>query len=143
MITNFLTIDQLDRFLSVASFVDGKLPKVSNKRTPSMFKVIDDLYGIGETKETIQNSSYSYKGKMKIVLTSRQITIYDFVATVMLDATKEDRELIYLRNFPHRKSYRELKKMYLDVSHEKLRYMYLKALKTVCKYANKDLKKYI
>ena len=143
MITNFLTIDQLDRFLSVASFVDGKLPKVSNKRTPSMFKVIDDLYGIGETKETIQTSSYSYKGKMKIVLTSRQITIYDFVATVMLDATKEDRELIYLRNFPHRKSYRELKKMYLDVSHEKLRYMYLKALKSVCKYANKDLKKYI
>ncbi len=143
MITNFLTIDQLDRFLSVASFVDGKLPKVSNRRTPSMFKVIDDLYGIGETKETIQNSSYSYKGKMKIVLTSRQITIYDFVATVMLDATKEDRELIYLRNFPHRKSYRELKKMYLDVSHEKLRYMYLKALKSVCRYANKDLKKYI
>ena len=143
MITNNLTIDQLDRFLSISAFVDNKLPKVSNKRTPSMFKLIDDLYGIGETKETIQNSSYSYKGKMKIVLTSRQITIYDFVATLMLDATKEDRELIYLRNFPHRKSYRELKKMYLDVSHEKLRYMYLKALKSVCKYANKDLKKYI
>lgn len=143
MITNFLTIDQLDRFLSVASFVDSKLPKVSNKRTPSMFKLIDDLYGIGETKESIKNSSSSYKGNLKIVLTSRQITIYDFVATLMLDATKEDRELIYLRNFPHRKSYRELKKMYLDVSHEKLRYMYLKALKTVCKYANKDLKKYI
>lgn len=143
MITNNLTIDQLDRFLSVASFVDSKLPKVSNKRTPSMFKLIDDLYGIGETKESIKNSSSSYKGNLKIVLTSRQITIYDFVATLMLDATKEDRELIYLRNFPHRKSYRELKKMYLDVSHEKLRYMYLKALKTVCKYANKDLKKYI
>ena len=143
MITNNLTIDQLDRFLSVASFVDSKLPKVSNKRTPSMFKLIDDLYGIGETKESIKNSSYSYKGNLKIVLTSRQITIYDFVATLMLDATKEDRELIYLRNFPHRKSYRELKKMYLDVSHEKLRYMYLKALKTVCRYANKDLKKYI
>tara|TARA_R110002020_G_scaffold159981_1_gene344229 strand:+ start:13154 stop:13585 length:432 start_codon:yes stop_codon:yes gene_type:complete len=143
MITNNLTIDQLDRFLSISAFVDNKLPKVSNKRTPSMFKLIDDLYGIGETKETIQNSSYSYKGKMKIVLTSRQITIYDFVATLMLDATKEDRELIYLRNFPHRKSYRELKKMYLDVSHEKLRYMYFKALKSVCKYANKDLKKYI
>mgnify|MGYP003114714132 FL=1 len=143
MITNNLTIDQLDRFLSVASFVDSKLPKVSNKRTPSMFKLIDDLYGIGETKESIKNSSSSYKGNLKIVLTSRQITIYDFVATLMLDATKEDRELIYLRNFPHRKSYRELKKMYLDVSHEKLRYMYLKALKTVCRYANKDLKKYI
>lgn len=143
MITNNLTIDQLDRFLNVASFVDSKLPKVSNKRTPSMFKLIDDLYGIGETKESIKNSSSSYKGNLKIVLTSRQITIYDFVATLMLDATKEDRELIYLRNFPHRKSYRELKKMYLDVSHEKLRYMYLKALKTVCKYANKDLKKYI
>ena len=143
MITNNLTIDQLDRFLSVASFVDSKLPKVSNKRTPSMFKLIDDLYGIGETKESIKNSSSSYKGNLKIVLTSRQITIYDFVATLMLDATKEDRELNYLRNFPHRKSYRELKKMYLDVSHEKLRYMYLKALKTVCRYANKDLKKYI
>jgi len=143
MITNNLTTDQLDRFLNVASFVDSKLPKVSNKRTPSMFKLIDDLYGIGETKESIKNSSSSYKGNLKIVLTSRQITIYDFVATLMLDATKEDRELIYLRNFPHRKSYRELKKMYLDVSHEKLRYMYLKALKTVCRYANKDLKKYI
>jgi len=142
MITNFLTIDQLDQFLGVASWVDSKLPKVSNSRTPLMFKVIDDFYGIGHDKESIKYQEDSL-AKPKFTLTSRQITIYDFIACVMVDANKEDRELIYLRNFPHRKSYRELKKMYLDVSHEKLRYMYLKALKSVCKYANKDLKKYV
>ena len=141
MITSNLTINQLDEFLSVASFVDKKLPKVGNRRSASMFKVIDDVYGIGHDKESIKNLENSMT-KVKFTLTSRQITIYDFVACVMCDASKDDRELIYLRNFPHKKSYRDLKKMYLDVSHEKLRYMYLKALKKVCIYANKNLKKY-
>ena len=104
MITNNLTTQELDTFLSIASFVDNKLPKVGNRRSASMFKVIDDVYGIGHDKESIKNLENSMT-KVK-------------------------------------KSYRDLKKMYLDVSHEKLRYMYLKALKKVCIYANKNLKKY-
>ena len=52
------------------------------------------------------------------------------------------KELIYLRNFPHR-SFRELKRFYIGDSHEKIRYLYYRALVEACEIANKNLKKYL
>ena len=54
----------------------------------------------------------------------------------------EQRELIYLRHFPYR-SYRLLKRFYIGDSHEKIRYMYFRALVEACEIANKNLKKYL
>ena len=142
MITTNLTIEQLDRFLQIASFCDSKLPKVKAKSLPTMYKVIENAIGIGHDKESLKNFDTT-TARLRITLTSRQITIYDFILMVMLDAKPETRELIYLRNFPHRKSLRAMKRMYLDWSHEKIRYKYHRALVEVCLYANKNLKKYL
>ena len=142
MITTKLTTDELDRFLQISSFCDSKMPKVKAKSLPTMYKVIENSIGIGNDKESLKNLDKA-PGQLRITLTSRQITIYDFVLLVMLDAKPETRELIYLRNFPHRKSLRLMKRMYLDWSHEKIRYKYHKALLEVCRYANKNLKKYL
>jgi len=142
MLTTNLTVDELDRFLQISSFCDSKMAKVKAKSLPTMYKVIENTIGIGEDADSIKNLD-KYAATLKLTLTSRQITIYDFVLLVMLDAKASDRELIYLRNFPHRLSLRQMKRMYLDWSHTKIGYEYQKALKNVCKYANKNLKKYI
>ena len=141
MITTNLTIDELDRFLQISSFCDSKMPNVKAKSLPTMFKVIDNSIGIGDDKDSIKYSD-KHLARLKITLTSRQITIYDFIAILMLDATEKDRELLYLRNFPQRKSLRQMRRMYLDWSHTKIGYEYNKALINVCKIANKNLKKY-
>jgi hypothetical protein len=107
-----------------------------------MYKVIENAIGIGHDKESLKNFDAT-TARLRITLTSRQLTIYDFVMLVMLDAKPETRELIYLRNFPNRKSLRQMKRMYLDWSHEKIRYKYHRALVEVCLYANKNLKKYL
>ena len=138
MITSRLTIDQLDRFLMVTSWVDDKLPSINNRRVPLMFKFLD----IGETKESLKNSD-TPSARLKIIPTSKQLSIYEFITCLMVDDRPSTRELLYLRNFPHRKSYRALKRLYLDCSHEKLRYLYNRALVEVCDLANKDLKKYL
>ena len=141
MLTNNLTIDELDRFLQISSFCDSKMPKVKAKSLPTMYKVFENSIGIGDDKDSIKYSD-KHTARLKITLTSRQITIYDFVLILMLDVAAKDRELLYLRNFPQRKSLRQMKKMYLDWSHTKIGYEYNKALSKVCKVANKNLKKY-
>jgi hypothetical protein len=142
MLTSNLTTDQLDRFLQISSFCDSKMAKVKAKSLPTMYKVIENAIGIGHDKESLKNFDAT-TARLRITLTSRQLTIYDFVMLVMLDAKPETRELIYLRNFPNRKSLRQMKRMYLDWSHEKIRYKYHRALVEVCLYANKNLKKYL
>ena len=141
MLTSNLTTDQLDRFLQISSFCDSKMAKVKAKSLPTMYKVIENAIGIGHDKESLKNFDTT-TARLRITLTSRQITIYDFILMVMLDAKPETRELIYLRNFPHRKSLRAMKRMYLDWSHTKIGYEYNKSLISVCKIANKNLKKY-
>ena len=138
MITSRLTIDQLDRFLMVTSWVDDKLPNPIPKNSPSMFKILE----LPITKEQLKNSDTPI-ARLKIIPTSKQLSIYEFITCLMVDARPSTRELLYLRNFPHRKSYRALKRLYLDCSHEKLRYLYKRALIEVCDLANKDLKKYL
>ena len=107
-----------------------------------VFEVIDNSIGIGEDKESIKNSD-KHLARLKITLTSRQLSIYDFILILMLDVAAKDRELLYLRNFPTRKSLRQMKRMYLDWSHTKIGYEYNRSLINVCRIANKNLKKYL
>ena len=88
MLTTNLTIDELDRFLQISSFCDSKMPKVKAKTLPTMFKVIDNSIGIGEDKESIKNLD-KHLARLRITLTSRQITIYDFILILMLDLYRE------------------------------------------------------
>jgi len=134
---NKLTPHELDRYLKIASWVDDKLPNPIPKNAPSMYQILE----ITPSKEYINNSDTPL-ARPRIIPTSKQLTIYTFVMLVMLKAKPKTRELIYIKNFPHTKSYRALKRFYLDCSHEKLRYMYQKALGEVCTYANKNLKEY-
>ena len=138
MITSRLTIDQLDRFLQIASWVDNKLPNPIPKNSPSMFKILE----LPITKEQLKNSDTPL-ARPKIIPTSKQLSIYEFILLLMIDTKPKTRELLYLRNFPQRKSYRALKRLYLDCSHEKLRYLYNRALIDTCEIANKNLKKYL
>jgi hypothetical protein len=137
MITVRLTTDQLDRFLSIAAFVDNKLPGLKKPRCTTNFELLDVL----PDKDTYKDSTPS-TARPRIIPTSRQLSIYDFVIMLMLDVKADKRELIYLRHFPYR-SYRQLKRFYLDWSHEKIRYMYFRALVEACEVANKNLKKYL
>ena len=137
MITVRLTTDQLDRFLSIAAFVDNKLPGLKKPRCTTNFELLD----VSPDKDTYKDSATS-TARPRIIPTSRQLSIYDFVTMLMLDVKSDERELIYLRHFPYR-SYRQLKRFYLDWSHEKIRYMYFRALVEACEVANKNLKKYL
>ena len=138
MTSNKFTPEQLDRYLQIAAFVDDKLPNPIPKNTPAMYKILQIL----PDKNTYKDSDTS-TAKPKIIPTSRQIGIYDFILLLMLHTKPQTRELVYLKNFPHTKSYRSLKRLYLDCSHEKLRYMYKKALLEACKIANIHFKKFI
>ncbi len=137
MITIRLTTEELDRFLSIAAFVDTKLPPPKKPICVTNFQLLD----ISPDKDTYKDSAQS-PAKPKIIPTSRQLSIYDFILLLMADVKPEQRELIYLRNFPYR-SYRQLKRFYIGDSHEKIRYMYFRALVDACTIANKNLKKYL
>ena len=137
MITARLTPDQLDRFLGIAYFVDTKLPKIKKPLQSNNFQMFD----ISPDKDTYKDK-HNPLAKPKIIPTSKQLSIYEFVTLLMVDVPDEQRELIYLRNFPHR-SYRQLKRFYIGDSHEKIRYLYLRALVSACEQANKNLKKYL
>ena len=86
--------------------------------------------------------SVATPARPRIIPTSKQLSIYDFILLLLIDVKPEQRELIYLRNFPYR-SFRQLKRFYLDWSHEKIRYKYYRALVDTCDVANKNLKKYL
>ena len=137
MITARLTTEELDRFLSIAAFVDRKLPGLKKPVCVTNFQLLD----VSPDKDTYKDSAVS-SARLRIIPTSRQLTIYDFILMLMMDVSPDQRELIYLRNFPYR-SYRDLKRFYLDWSHEKIRYMYFRALVDACNTANKNLKKYL
>ena len=137
MITSRLTTEEVDRFLGIAAFVDNKLPKPKKPICVTNFQ----LLAVSPVKDTYKDSALS-PARPRIIPTSRQLSIYDFILMLMLDVTSEERELIYLRNFPYR-SYRQLKRFYIGDSHEKIRYMYFRALVDACTIANKNLKKYL
>ena len=65
---------------------------------------------------------------MKIRLNGEQLQIYEFCLLLLLKAQEKDRDIIQLRNFPYRRSFRQLKKFFLPLSHEKIRSDYYRAL---------------
>ena len=122
-----LTVDQLDNYFQTATYVERYMPSplnIKNKRT-EMFYIIEKLYGIGKDKDCYKGQD---KPRMKIRLNSEQLQIYEFCLLLLLKAEEKDRDIIQLRNFPHRRSFRQLKKFFLPSSHEKVRSDYYRAL---------------
>jgi hypothetical protein len=137
MITARLTTEELDRFLSIAAFVDRISPGVKKPVCTTNFQMLD----VAPDKNTYKDSVTSL-ARLKIVPTSKQLSIYEFVLLLLIDVKKDQRELMYLRHFPYR-SFRQLKRFYIGDSHEKIRYQYHRALVDACVQANKNLAKYL
>ena len=137
MITARLTTEELDRFLSIAAFVDRISPGVKKPICTTNFQMLD----VAPDKNSYKDSVASL-AKPKIVPTSKQLSIYEFVLLLLIDVKEDQRELMYLRHFPYR-SFRQLKRFYIGDSHEKIRYQYHRALVDACVQANKNLAKYL
>ena len=137
MITARLTTEELDRFLSIAAFVDRISPGVKKPVCTTNFQMLD----VAPDKNTYKDSVASL-ARPKIIPTSKQLSIYEFVLLLLIDVKEDQRELMYLRHFPYR-SFRQLKRFYIGDSHEKIRYQYHRALVDACVQANKNLAKYL
>ena len=88
---------------------------------------------------TPENNKYKDTGgKMRIIPTQRQCSIWYFCMNLVARADFDSRELIKFKNYPHTKSYRALKRLYLDKSHETLRKMYNEVLLDLCVIANTE-----
>ena len=136
-----LTVDQLDNYFQTATYVERYMPSplnMKNKRT-EMFTLIDRLYGISADKDTYKGQD---KPKIKIRLHSGQLQIYEFCILLMVKATEKDRDIIALRNFPIRRSFRQLQKFFLPNSHEKVRNDYYLALYELLKLYHSKGQKY-
>ena len=141
MIPTRITVDELDNMFQTATYVERYLPSPSmkNKRT-EMFSLIDRLWGISADKDTYKGQD---KPKMKIRLNSGQLQTYEFCILLLVKASEKDRDIIALRNFPNRKSFRELRKFFMPLSHEKVRSDYYKALQELMSLYNRKGYKFI
>ena len=125
-----LTPSHLDKLIQISSFVDSKLPNIKKPICPTNFMLLD---------VTPENNKYKDTGgRMRIIPTARQMTIWQFTINLVARANFDDRELIKFKNYPYTKSYRALKRLYLDKSHETLRKMYNEILLDLCVIANKE-----
>ena len=125
-----LTPTNLDKLLQISSFVDSKLPNIKKPICSTNFMLLD---------VTPENNKYKDTGgKMNIIPTARQMTIWTFCLNLIARAKFDDRELIKWKNYPFPKSYRALKRLYLHKSHESLRKDYLNVLLDLCVIANKE-----
>ena len=142
MIPNRLTVNQLDNYFQTATYVERYMPSplnMKNRRT-EMFSLIDRLYGIGKDKDSYKGED---KPRMKIRLNGEQLQVYEFCILLLVKASEKDRDIIALRNFPNRKSFRELRKFFMPLSHEKVRSDYYKALLDLSMVYNTKGYKYI
>ena len=88
---------------------------------------------------TPENNKYKDTGgRMRIIPTARQMTIWQFTINLVARADFDSRELIKFKNYPHPKSYRALKRLYLHKSHESLRKDYLNVLLDLCVIVNNE-----
>jgi len=125
-----LTPTHLDKLIQIASFVDSKLKPPKKPICTTNFMLLD---------VTPENNKYKNTGgKMKIIPTARQMSIWSFTINLVARADFDARELIKFKNYPFPKSYRALKRLYLDKSHETLRKMYNEVLLDLCVIANKE-----
>ena len=142
MIPSKLTLEELDNYFQTATYVERYMPSplnMKNKRT-EMFTLIDRLYGIGKDKDCYKDET---KPKMRIRLNGEQLQIYEFCILLMVKGSEKDRDIIGLRHFPFKRSFRELRKFFLPDSHEKVRQAYYKALLELLNIYNKHGYKYI
>ena len=142
MIPNRLTVDQLDNYFQTATYVERYMPSplnMKNRRT-EMFLMIDRQYGISSDKDTYKGQD---KPKMKIRLNGEQLQVYEFCILLLVKANEKDRDIISLRNFPYKRSFRQLKQFFLPHSYEKVRADYYKALYELMSLYNKHGYKYI
>lgn len=131
MINTPITINEFDNYLAIASFVERLLPGVTNKRMPSMFKIIGTIYY--DSKDW----GYYDKQNKRLKATPKQLSIYELVIFTMIKLDKNTRELLSLRNFPHRITMKELNRMYLDLTYNQLKYKYRLALYDACNLVNR------
>jgi len=127
MIPNKLTVDELDNMFQTATYVERYMPSplnIKNKRT-EMFTLIERLYGIGKDKKDYISND---KPKIKIRLNGEQLQTYEFCILLLVKANEKDRDIISLRNFPYKRSFRQLKRFFMPVSHEQVRIKYYNAL---------------
>lgn len=125
----------LDNYLAIASYVDSKIAPPKKPRAAQMFDLIQIV------PDEMDHNRF-VKGRMRIIPNSKQLQIYEFIADIMLKTTAYNRDLLYLRNFPHRLSFRSMKRFFADQSHETIRKNYNLALYDVCRLINKlNLKK--
>jgi hypothetical protein len=125
-----LTPTHLDKLIQISSFVDSKLPNIKKPICPTNFMLLD---------VTPENNKYKDTGgRMRIIPTARQMTIWQFTINLVARADFDSRELVKFKNYPYTKSYRALKRLYLDKSHETLRKMYNEVLLDLCVIANKE-----
>ena len=142
MIPNRLTVDQLDNYFQTATYVERYMPSplnMKNRRT-EMFLMIDRQYGISSDKDTYKGQD---KPKMKIRLNGEQLQVYEFCILLLVKASEKDRDIISLRNFPYKRSFRQLKQFFLPSSHEKVRSDYYKALEELMSLYNSKGYKFI
>jgi len=120
----------LDKLIQISSFVDSKLPNIKKPICPTNFMLLD---------VTPENNKYKDTGgKMRIIPTARQMTIWQFTINLVARANFEQRELVKFKNYPHPKSFRALKRLYLHRSYESLRKDYNEVLLDLCVIANKE-----
>ena len=137
-----LTLEELDNYFQIATYVERYMPSplnIKNKRT-EMFTLIDRLYGIGKDKDSYKGEE---KPKIKIRLNGHQLQIWEFCILLMIKGSEKDRDIIGLRHFPYKRSFRKLRKFFMPDSHEKVRQAYYKALLELLKIYNKHGYKYI
>ena len=142
MIPSKLTLEELDNYFQTATYVERYMPSplnMKNKRT-EMFTLIERLYGIGKDKDSYKDET---KPRMRIRLNGEQLQIYEFCILLMVKGSEKDRDIIGLRHFPFKRSFRELRKFFMPDSHEKVRQAYYKALLELLKIYNKHGYKYI
>jgi len=142
MIPTKLTLEELDNYFQTATYVERYMPSplnMKNKRT-EMFTLIDRLYGIGKDKDSYKDET---KPRMRIRLNGEQLQIYEFCILLMVKGSEKDRDIIGLRHFPFKRSFRELRKFFMPDSHEKVRQAYYKALLELLNIYNKHGYKYI
>ena len=126
MIPNRLTVDQLDNYFQTATYVERYMPSphLKNQKT-DMFNLIQRLYGIGKDKDCYKGED---KPKLKIRLNSEQLQVYEFCILLLVKANEKDRDIIQLRNFPYKRSFRILKRFFMPISSEQCRIKYYNAL---------------
>lgn len=125
-----LTPEIFDNYLGIASWVDSKIAPPKKPVVSRMFNLFDVI------PDKSDHNKYG-KTKIKVIPTSKQLQIYELVLNIMLKTTPEYRDLIYIKNFPFRKSYRDMKYFFVGDSHETIRTKYKNALFDICRSVNK------